>query len=144
MKILRTAILVTSLAAMSIGTALAMPTVGQGGGYYGGAEFVGPTGMTVGPYPTYMQCDNALQAGLYNHTHNHGEQLESLTPCHYRPPYSVAHDHYYELQVVARDPGESGRVGTLLLDQVKRLREAYHMDDYERDLGEFVEITNRK
>ena len=144
MKILPTAILTTALAAMSIGTALALPTPGQGGGYYGSAEFVGPTGMVVGPYPTYWECNAAFQAALHNHINNHGEQLESVTPCHYRPPFSVGHDHHYELMVEARDPGESEHVGNLLLDKATRLRDTYHVDDYERDMREFVEMTNRK
>ena len=142
MKILRTAILATGLAVMSIGAALAAPPIGSGGGYYGGAWYDSNQGSVVGPYSTYYACNQALQNALDNAVNNFGWTITSLTPCSYRPPYGTVLPGY-EVEIWADGAGQSGDVATGVLFEATKLREAHRVDDYDRAIRDFVNANHK-
>lgn len=113
--------------------ALAAPTTGSGGGYYGGADYVGPGGMTVGPYATYAECNAALQAGIAYHVANHGEVVETVYPCSYRPPYSIANpDVGFEVEL--GDGGSTGGDPGGVLADYTRLRQRFNIDRFDAEV----------
>lgn len=144
MKRLHSAILTAGLALACIATASAAPTIGSGGGYYGSADFVGPTGMVVGPYPTYAECYAAFQAALHNQVHNHGQVVQSISPCHYRPPFGYAqpYNEYYELAVSGNDGASSAENAMELLREVTRIRAAYRVDEFDQALKALILVTD--
>lgn len=143
MTILRTAILATGLAFMSAGTALAASAPGHADGYYGSAMFNATQGMVVGPYSTYVACNDALQSGIDYRVTNWGWTVVSLTPCTYRRTIAVFNDAW-ELHVSADGPEESGDVATGLLFEATRLRDMHRIDDYDRAVGEFIKANQKE
>ena len=122
MKILCTAILATGLAVMSVGTALATPPIGSGGGYFGGAWFDSGQGITSGPHSNYHSCTVALQNSIDYRVTNWGWAVVTLEPCSHTPPYGYAVAHY-ELQVWAEDLGQFADIATGLLYEAASLPE---------------------
>lgn len=126
-------LLLTALAA----PALAAPPVGSGGGYYGGADYVGNHGSTVGPYSTYAECHAALQSTLAYATSQHGWTIETVYPCSYTPPYGYAEMEYEWGLVVdgGGTPDGSYEEAEAVLADVTRLRGRYVLDRYEAEIG---------
>ena len=81
---LRTLVIVGLFSAAQAATAALTP--GTGGGYYGSAWYNSGQGSVVGPYPTYQQCQTALQNALNNAVYNFGWSIVSVDYCHYNPP----------------------------------------------------------
>jgi hypothetical protein len=129
------------LALATVGSVHAAPVVGSGGGYFGTAEYDNGAGSVVGPYATWIECSIALQNAINNAVNNFGYTLESVSPCSYTPPYSGVMNPGYELEVMADSPASSADVGTVLLDEARRIREAHRADDYDAAIGELVRIA---
>lgn len=142
MKILRTAILATGLAVMSVGAALAAPPVGSGGGYFGSAWFDSNQGMVSGPHPNYQTCNQSLQDGIHYRVTNWGWSVTSITPCSYTPPYSIGQVEY-EVQIRADGPGHSGDIATGVLFEASKLREAHRIDDYDSAIRDLVKASHK-
>lgn len=130
------------LALAALGSAHAAPVVGSGGGYFGTADYGNGSGSVVGPYATWSECNNALQAAIDNAVDNFGYTLVSMHPCSYTPPFSGVMRQHFELAVDSENEGDTADVAAVLLDQVKRIREAHHADAYDAAVGELVLITD--
>ena len=141
MSRLHTAGLGLALAFAALGTAHAAPVVGSGGGYFGTANYGNGAGSVVGPYASWAECNNALQAAINNAVNNFGYTLVSMHPCSYTPPFSGVMHHQFELAVVGDKDGDTAHVAAVLLDEVKRIRDAHDADGYDAAVGELVLIT---
>lgn len=130
------------LALAAMGSAHAAPVVGSGGGYFGTADYGNGSGSVVGPYATWSECNNALQAAINNAVNNFGYTLVSMHPCSYTPPFSGVMYEHFELAVDSVKEGDTATVAAVLLDEVKRIREAHSADAYDAAVGELVLITD--
>ncbi len=130
------------LALAALGSAHAAPVVGSGGGYFGTADYGNGSGSVVGPYSTWSECNNALQAAIDNAVNNFGYTLVSMHPCSYTPPFSGVMHEYFELSVDGIKEGDTATVAAALLDEVERIREAHNADAYDAAVGELVLITD--
>ncbi len=128
-------------AAVASSSAQAAPVVGSGGGYFGTANYGNGAGSVVGPYATWVECNQALQAAINNAVNNFGYTLVSMHPCSYTPPFSGVMHEWFELAVVAKTPRESATVGAALLREVQTIREAHRADAYDARIGELVRIS---
>ena len=124
------------------GFAQAAPVVGSGGGYFGTADYSNGAGSVVGPYATWFECNQALQAAINNAVNNFGYTVTSVHACSYTPPFSGVMHTWFELKVPADTPRESGAVAGALLDEVRRIREAHRADAYEAAIGGLVRIVD--
>ena len=130
------------LALAAMGSAHAAPVVGSGGGYFGTADYGNGSGSVVGPNSTWAACNNALQAAINNAVNNFGYTLVSMNPCSYTPPFSGVMHQHFELAVHSETDGDTDDIAGVLLDQVKRIREAHQADAYDAAVGELVLITD--
>lgn len=112
--------------------ALAMVNVGGGGGYYGGADYVGPTGITIGPYSTYAECNAMLQAEMAYDVAHQGAVVETVYPCKWRPPYAIANDEGFEVELAGG--GSTGGDPGVVLEEYTRLRQRYNLDRFDAEL----------
>lgn len=120
----------------------AAPPIGTGGGYYGTATYgSGQGGSVVGPYPTYAQCDAALNAAINNAVNNFGYTLTAVHYCFYRPPFTGVFLEYTGLVIQSPDPRESLAEATALLEEIGRVRARYDADQYEADLRMVMKIS---
>lgn len=142
----------TSIRKLFIGIALTLgisaaahaapPIGGGGGGYYGGAEFANSSaGATVGPYPTYAECNAALQAAI-NNAVNNGYVVEEIDYCFYRPPFTGVFVTYTGLAVQSTTPRESLAEALALLEEVAEVRARYSVDKYEAELRAISKASN--
>ncbi len=67
----------------------AAPASGSGGGYYGTAWYNSGQGTVVGPYATYAECSQALNAAVAYKVTNLGWVVVSFQACHFNPPYGT-------------------------------------------------------
>jgi hypothetical protein len=108
----------------------------------GTADYSNGAGSVVGPYANWAECNEALQAAIDNNVNNFGYTLVSLHPCSYTPPFSGGIHVFYEFAVLAHSPRESAETATVLLDEVRKIREVYRSDDYDAAIGELICITD--
>ncbi len=71
-----------------------------------------------------------------------GYTLVSMNPCSYTPPFSGVMHQHFELAVHSETDGDTDDIAAVLLDQVKRIREAHQADAYDAAVGELVLITD--
>lgn len=141
MNMIRSLCAALVLTAAAVTSAQAAPVVGSGGGYFGTANYGNGAGSVVGPYGTWQECNQALQAAINNAVNNFGYTLVSMHPCSYTPPFSGVMHQWFELAVVAKSPRESASVGAALLREVQTIREAHRADLYDARVGELVRIA---
>lgn len=141
MSKLRKAAFGLGLTLAALGSAHAAPLVGSGGGYFGTADYVNGAGSVVGPYSSWIECNNALQAAIDNAVNNFGYTLVSMNPCSYTPPFSGVMYQHFEL-AISDKYGDSASVAAALLDEVRRIREAHRADAYDAAIGELVCIID--
>jgi hypothetical protein len=143
MNTVRRFVLGLGLALAGTAAVHAAPPIGSGGGYYGSADSVGPTGSVVGPYATYADCAAALQAAINNQVNNHGEVVESVHPCTYRPPFSgvlhglVGLDAVISIQ--SDTPGGSLDEATAVFEEVARIRQQYQSDRFDAEMAALMQ-----
>ncbi len=65
-----------------------------------------------------------------------------MHPCSCTSPFSGVMHQHFELAVHSETDGDTADVATVLLDQVKRIREAHQADAYDAAVGELVLITD--
>jgi hypothetical protein len=113
----------------------AAPPIGTGGGYYGSAWY-GPNqgGSVVGPYSTYQDCTDALNAAIANAVNNFHYTVSTVNPCFYRPPFTGVFVEYSGLVVQSTTPRESQAEAAALLEEITQIRARYNADQYEADL----------
>lgn len=107
--------------------------------YYGSADFtLTGSGLVVGPYPSYSECDAALNAAIDNAVNNQGYQIADIQPCsgHWAIHGGVTEMEAapYTLEVLAGTSGESGGVAHVLLEEVAAARKTFQIDQYEATL----------
>lgn len=128
--VIRPLLLAAALA--TTGLAQAAETPGGTGAYYGGAWFNGNGGITVGPYPTWAECNAALQQALEYHYHYWGSTVATLTPCFWRLPWAAHYEGEYEIR--ADTPLGSLDEASAELDRVRAIRRQFNADAYEAAL----------
>lgn len=117
------------------GMAAAALTPGTGGGYYGSAWYTNGHGSIVGPYSSWWACDQALQDDIDYDVNVRGWTIASVNPCSYTPPYTVANPNQeLSFAVGGDDAGTGLQEAVRILEQVRRLRETYMIDEYEAEL----------
>jgi|GEM_PF-1158329 len=141
MKLIRNVFagLALSIACLSGSHAAQLP--GGGAGYYGTAEYSDGGGATVGPYSTWVECANALEAALDNAANNYANypdwSVVSVSGCGYYHHYfadvteAEASLQLIQLDIVAHSPWESVRKAHDLLGRVRATRARYAADEYE-------------
>jgi hypothetical protein len=67
----------------------AAPSAGTGGGYYGSAWYDSNQGTVVGPYATYAECNQALNAAVAYKVTQLGWSVVSFQPCYFNPPFGM-------------------------------------------------------
>ena len=85
----------------------------------------------MGPYPTYQQCQVALQNALDNAVNNFGWNIVSVDYCHYNPPAPMIP---HELS-----PAESLDYVSGIMDDIKTLRALYRPEAFEKALCDITD-----
>jgi len=115
---------------------------GAGAGYYGTAEYSDGGGSTVGPYATWIECSDALEAAVENAANNAANfpnwSVVSVSGCgyyhHYIADVAEAEAQLVQLDIVTHSPWESVRKVHDLLGRVRAARARYAADEYEAAL----------
>ena len=118
---------------------------GQGGGYHGGVKYTNATMATVGPYPSWAQCDQALSNEISHSTAppptGFGWQVDQQFGCHLRSGWSIDTGfndpwHYVDfvVPIKADSPQASAELAFAVSEEVARLRREFRVDEYEAAL----------
>lgn len=144
MKLIRNAFacLALSVACLSVSQAAQLP--GEGAGFYGEAEYSDGGGATVGPYSTWAECSNALEAALENATNNNEDNpnwsIVSVSGCGFYHHFfagvtdAEAASNLVTLDIVAKSPWDSMRKVRELFSRVRATRVRHAADEYEAAL----------
>jgi hypothetical protein len=127
-----------------VGSAHADNVPGAGAGYFGGATYDSQQGSIVGPYPTWIECNDALQNAIDNAVYNFGWTVISIDSCGYNAGLAHNIDYDIHLLVEAESPKESAEIGKLLLGEVQRVRGQYRADSYEAALRAIANASGGK
>lgn len=121
------------LAGSSLATAAPVP--GSGGGYYGSAWFTNQSGIVVGAYPTWAECDYYFQQALTIRVQEWGYTVSELNPCSYKPPFgSIQFEIELGIRVDPSSPVDSLDDSFRILGELKSVREQFRADEYEQAL----------
>jgi hypothetical protein len=118
---------------------------GQGGGYHGGVKYTNATMATVGPYPTWAQCNQALLNEIAHSTAppptGFGWQVDQQFGCHYRSGWTVdtgfndPWQHFdFVVPIKADSPQASAELASAVSEEIARLRREFRVDEYDAAL----------
>ncbi|MGN6152794.1 MAG: hypothetical protein ACTHOH_12440 [Lysobacteraceae bacterium] len=134
-------------AAVLSGRADAAPVPNGGGaGYHAQVFYTDGRAAGISPRSTWNECNQQLNATIQYDTTQRGYTVVKVVPCHYTggPLSGIdAYDHRQDFALPIRPstPRESAVQSALLLERIRKLREAYRIDACEASLRTILDAA---
>lgn len=114
----------------------AAPLVGSGGGYFGTAWFTNGSGIVVGAYPTWAECNTAFQQSLQYRVDNWGWVVSEINHCSYTPPFGgLQVQKETAIAIRSNDAAGSLAEAERIMRTVQSIRSRFNADAYEAALS---------